>query len=107
MKRSEAQQHIAARNAWSAQYTCLSVKTFDNGEQAEPYFSHNGCDVCANLPSGGAGTVYAVTYLLVTDTDNETFDAKAHVGQLCGSCLCSLVNADDSDLDFGVTDENA
>ncbi len=104
MKRSEAQQHKAAREAYSAMYECFSVKNDESGEPSEEYFSHSGCDVCSDLPCGGAGTVIDVVFLSRKDTDKGIFN-NVYDGQLCGGCLCSLVNGDDSDLDYSTTSE--
>lgn len=97
MKRSEANAILQARIEFSREYHCVSA-----APDADEYFSHSGCDVC---PDSLAGTVIDVTYLAIDDTEHGNF-ARVYEGQMCGGCLCSLVNGDDSDLDYHVTDED-
>lgn len=96
MKRSEANEIIKNRIEFSKKYDCFSCIS------DEPYFSSYGCD-CCNL--GLAGDVYDITMLGKKDIKNKIFD---HVleGQVCSGCLCSLVNGDDSDLDYHVNEED-
>lgn len=117
MKRSEANLHAKARLEYSKEYECFSIKRVDeNGdacdhdsdcdcECSEEYFSHSGCDICSNLPCGGAGTVIDVIFLARNDVKNKVFDNVLE-GQLCSGCLCSMVNGDGSDLDYSVTTED-
>ncbi len=116
MKRSEMNAVAKARHEFSLEYECVSTVLVDaNGDRcecepsdecectdAEEYFSHSGCDIC---PEGLAATVIDVAYRSRKDIDAKRFD-KIHEGQLCGGCLCALVNGDDSDLDYSTTDED-
>jgi hypothetical protein len=104
MKRSEANVIKEARESWSAEYSCLSIKKDEDGEESEEFFSHHGCDICCS-PTGLAGSVYDVIYLKNSDIQNQIF-ANIYGGNLCGGCFCSLVNGDDSDLDYSTTEED-
>lgn len=97
MKRSEANEIWRARAAFSTEYECVST-----GDDADEHFSHSGCDIC---PGGLAATVVDVTYLSKADTARGVFN-NIYEGQMCGGCLCSLINGDDSDLDYYVDDED-
>lgn len=97
MKRSEANKVLRARVEFSREYTMVNTV-----EDSEEYFSRTGCDIC---PDRLAGSVVDVRYLALADTTRDVFD-NVHEGQLCGGCLCSVVNGDDSDLDYYVTDED-
>jgi hypothetical protein len=104
MKRSEANLVLKARLEFSTEYDCVSPVQDEDGEWDE-YFSHRGCDICSRLPCGGAGSVIDVHYRARVDLKARKFDA-VYEGALCGGCLCALVNGDDSDLDFSVTEED-
>lgn len=115
MKRSEANEILKARVAFSREYQCVStvrrdesgeICTHDDGNcacDAEEFFSHAGCDIC---PDRLAATVTEVRYLAAKDIEKRIFDS-VYEGQLCSGCLCSQVNGDDSDLDYHVTEEDA
>jgi hypothetical protein len=79
------------RIEFSTLYDCFSLKDGD----AEAYFSRKGCEICCD----GAGDVYDVVHLAKKDIKNKNFN-DVYESQLCGACLCSMVNGDDSDLDF-------
>jgi len=115
MKRSETNLIAKARHDFSLEYDCVSSKQVDKGgndcthkgvdcdcESSEEYFSHSGCDIC---PDGLAATVVDIVYLARKDIGAGKF-TQVFEGQVCGGCLCALVNGDDSDLDYSVTDED-
>lgn len=102
MKRSEALAIKRQRELFGTEYSCFSIKQDDDKHDGEAYFSSQGCDVCES----GAADVFDVIYLANADIAKKIFN-KVHDGQICGGCLCSLVNGDDSDLDFSVTEEDA
>lgn len=106
MKRTEANEIIKLRTEWSTEYSCVSIKQDDEGADGEAYFCHSGCDICSGTESGGAGDVFDVVFLAVADVKKKRFD-RVHEGQLCGGCLCSVINGDDSGLDFSVNEEDA
>jgi len=85
-----------ARLIFSSQYHAVSIKEDEDENSAEPEFCRHGCNVC-NIDEnllGGAGDVFEVIYLEQKDKDHNVLE-----GSICGSCLCSLVNGDDDDLD--------
>lgn len=97
MKRSYCNSLLKARLAFSTLYDCFSTK-----DDSEPYFSRSGCEIC---PEGLAGEVQDVTYLAREDMDQKNFD-NVYESEICGGCLCSLVNGDDTDLDYYCDDED-
>lgn len=103
MKRSEFKATVKAREDWSSEYSCLSIKTDEEtGEPTEEYFSSSGCDIC---PHGLAGSVYDAVYLSNADIKRKVFDNILE-GQICGDCLCSIINGDYTGLEFSVDDED-
>lgn len=107
MKRSEANAIYMARAKFSAEFGCVSTGGHNSlGEPVseDEYFSRSGCDIC---PDGLAGTVMDIVYRSHADMEAKRFGAEhIYEGQVCGGCLCSLVNGDDSDLDYSVDDED-
>lgn len=97
MKRSYCNTLLKARIEFSTLYWGFSPK-----DDSEPYFSPSGCDIC---PDGLAGDVHDVTYLAKADTEAKNYD-NHYEAEICNSCLCSLVNGDDSDLDYICDDED-
>jgi len=107
VKRSKANKIFLARLSLSTKYDCFSIKTCGEcagckegtGEceenTSDPQFSYSGCDCC----HGGASDVYEVSCLTREEKEKCEFD-------LCGGCLCSMVNGDDTDLDYYITDED-
>lgn len=95
MKRSEANKILSDRIEFSKVYDAFSCKSDD------PYFSHRGCECCHSLPTD----VYEVTCLMREDINKKNFDDVYEV-EVCGDCLVSLINGDDSDLDYYVTEED-
>lgn len=100
MKRSYCNTLLKARLAFSTLYDCLSLK--EDAENSEAYFSHHGCEIC---PEGLAGDVLEVTYLARADIEKDDFK-NTYESDICNSCFCSLVNGDDSDLDYYCDDED-
>jgi hypothetical protein len=88
MKRSEALVIVKARAEFDRMYKAVSI-----GE--EEYFSHSGCELCAQ---GLAGSVYDVTAVAQS---NEVFEYR-----LCGGCSVAVTYGDNSDLDFSVDEED-
>ncbi len=93
MKRSYCNDLLKARIEFSTLYYAFSTK-----DDSEPYFSHSGCEIC---PDGLAGDVHDITYLSKDDKGREV-----HESEICNSCLCSLVNGDDTDLDYICDDDD-
>lgn len=100
MKRSEANAIFRARVAFSSRYEAFSVKQGDDG-LSEVYYSDRACLCCREKP----GKLVEVNYLDNRDTRRGIYD-RINDGAICNGCLVSLVNGDDSDLDFYVTDED-
>ena len=100
MKRSSANAIYKARNEFSRENT-------NPRPNSETYFSPTGCDVCniADNESSGAGDVVDMVYYKLADVKKKVFD-NAYGGRICNGCLVSLHNADDSDLDYHVDDED-
>jgi len=102
MKRSEMNEVLKARLDFSMEFEALSTKETEENPGCEPSFSRTGCDIC---PDGKAGDVYNVVYLARADIEKKIFD-NVYEGEICGGCLCSQVNGDDSDLDYHTDDED-
>ena len=100
MKRSEANEILKLRVAFSTQYDCFSVKEID-GESVESSFNHNGCECCNSL----ACDTIEVTCLEQADIAKKRFDNIIEV-DICNGCLCFLANGDDTDLDYHATEED-
>ena len=90
---------IQARIDYMDGYTCLDC----GDENNEAYFSHSGCDICHNFEFGGAGDVIDIK--LYGEFKQDTGWTKEGDGQLCSGCICSIVNGDDSDLDYFINDD--
>lgn len=93
MKRSDCNNLLKARIDFSTGKYAFGTK-----DDSETYFSRQGCEIC---PDGLAGDISEVTYLLTENEGRAVYEAD-----LCNGCLVSLVNADDSDLDYYCDDEN-
>jgi hypothetical protein len=73
------------------------VKDEESGEYADAYFSWAGCDCCNTDGSTRGGSVH--------DVNIVAFGAGSVVvgqtlAQVCGDCLCGLINGDWSHNDF-------
>jgi len=97
MKRSYCNTLLKARLAFSTLYDCFSIK-----DGQESYFSRSGCEIC---PDGLAGDVLEVTYLARADMEKKEF-GQVYESEICGGCLVSMVNGDDTDLDYMCDDED-
>jgi hypothetical protein len=67
------------------------VEDPDTGEYAEAYFCWAGCDCCNYDGATRGGSVY--------DVDVVAFGAGTEIigqtlAQVCGECLCGLINGD-------------
>lgn len=95
MKRSEANKIYKKRIEFSKIYDAFSV------EDEEPEFNRNGCECCESL----ACDTFHVTALSRRDMKNKNFD-DIYEFNICNGCIVSLINNDDSDLDYYVTEED-
>lgn len=102
MKRSELNQILENRILFSSQYDCISIEEESEGESKESYFSHSGCESCSQ---GLAGDVFPCIGLSIEDTEKKIFD-NIYNFEICGDCLNSLFNGEDSDLDYYCTEED-
>jgi hypothetical protein len=96
MKRSEANRIFKKRVEFSSVFDCFSIK-----DDSEAYFNRSGCNCC----DGGAVDVFDVTCLRRDDIEKKVF-TNVYDAEICGPCLSSFINGDDSDLDFYVTNED-
>lgn len=69
----------------------------ETGEYADAYFSWGGCDCCNLDGATRGGSVY--------DVNIVAFGAGSEIvgqtlAQVCGDCLCGLINGDWSHNDF-------
>jgi hypothetical protein len=87
-------QILKLREKFSKMYDCFSIIETNDGFK-DPYFNTNGCECCESL----ACDTYDVTHLKRSDIKNGNFD-NVYESAICGGCLCSLINGDDSDLDY-------
>ena len=95
MKRSKANEILARRIEVGNEFSCFAT------EDSIPEFKSCGCEIC----NDGGMNVYTCAALKWIDIEAGEFDAT-YTLELCPDCLCALVNGDNSDLDYYVTEED-
>lgn len=66
------------------------VENYETGEYADPYFSWAGCDCCNLDGATRGGSVYDVE--VVAWCPSRVVSKTS--AQICGECLCGLINGD-------------
>jgi hypothetical protein len=95
MKRSKANDILTRRHEIDREFESIVT------DEDMPEFRLGGCEICNN----GGMDVYTCKVLKRIDILAGEFDAT-YTLELCPDCLCALVNGDDSDLNYYVTEED-